>query len=319
MGKILLIDDDDFFLEYTKMTLSEFKYDVVTASNGLEGIKILRNRDDINLVISDLQMPPGDWGGIWVMEQLQQLNTIPGIILSEKGTVSKAVESIKVGAKDYVEKTKIESELLAVVENVLLKNHSLNKEKNDQISSYFDLLENVFGDTWNYISSETKSFLGNAEKIYHKNANDLQFDFSVGIIELSKAIEVECNKTIVPLIKEYLTKKPDIHVFINGHGGSRIPLQKTSKNLMLGEISFVLRQPFVKTFCKDKNFDYASVLELNSFLGDLRNKYRRNDAAHSEVISVITFELLRSTILGIGRTSPLKTMSLFIKEVSNCD
>jgi DNA-binding response OmpR family regulator len=310
MAKLLLIDDDQFYRDFTEMVLSEFGYDVVSASSGMEGIKIIRNSNDIDLVISDLQMPPGDWGGIWVMEQLNEVGKVPGIILSEKGTVSKAVESIKMGAKDYVEKSKIESELIAVVEKVLLQKQSTNQAKDEVVSSYFEILNNLLGTSWDKISKETQTFLANAEQIYHRHAKDPQFDFSVGIIELSKAIEVECNRSIVDTVKQYVANRPEINVSIDLSGRS-IELRDIDQNLMLGQISYILKRPFIRAFCQFMSIDYSDVQLLNTFLHDLRNKYGRNAAAHSDVISLVTFELLRSMVLGIGKQSPLEILVKF--------
>ena len=55
MAKILVIDDDRDFIKITRMILQSKGYDVITAANGEEGLKVMR-REKPDLVILDIMM-----------------------------------------------------------------------------------------------------------------------------------------------------------------------------------------------------------------------------------------------------------------------
>ena len=54
--KVLYVDDEQINLMMFEISFAE-KFDLVTASNGMEGLKILENGPTINVVVSDLKMP----------------------------------------------------------------------------------------------------------------------------------------------------------------------------------------------------------------------------------------------------------------------
>lgn len=61
-------------------------------------------RDSYDLVILDLAMPPGDWGGLWVLEQLASRGIeIPIMVLSSEGSQTETIKAMRLGA-DYVRK-----------------------------------------------------------------------------------------------------------------------------------------------------------------------------------------------------------------------
>jgi CheY-like chemotaxis protein len=316
MENFLIIDDDPFFLEYVEMTLLDSGYSCLSARNGTEGLNMLRKNNNIRLIISDMQMPPGEWGGLWLIEQLKEFVDTPILILSEKGTVSKAVESIKAGAKDYVEKSKIDTDLIPVIEKILFATSISNNKKMTNVSSYFNLLSNIMGSTWDVLSDDSKIFIANAEQIYHKHANDIDFDFSVCIIELAKAIEVESNKILIKKIKEYFKDVQPNLVLTVRIGNKDILLQDVNDQLMLGQISYILKHRFIKDFCRHHVIDIVEMNQYREFLNELRTVYKRNEAAHEKSISLLTFDLLRAHILGIGNISPFKLLEKLKKKES---
>ncbi len=102
MEKILLIDDETSILESLKIFLSTMNYEVVTASNGVEGIQYVNNKRP-DLVITDLKMPELD--GLEVLEEIKKIdNNIPCIIMTAYEDVDSTIKAMQLGAYDYIEK-----------------------------------------------------------------------------------------------------------------------------------------------------------------------------------------------------------------------
>ena len=57
--KVLVVDDEPELLEVTKTFMEDMGFDVISASNGQEGISALRNHPDTNLLFTDIVMPGG--------------------------------------------------------------------------------------------------------------------------------------------------------------------------------------------------------------------------------------------------------------------
>ncbi|WP_421943518.1 response regulator transcription factor [Pedobacter sp.] len=125
---ILLVDDEEDILEYVADVLSE-KYNVLTASNGLEALEIL-NQEIIQLVISDVMMPEMD--GFQLCEKIKsnfEYSHIPVILLTARIGLQATIEGLEVGADAYVEKP-FNTDFLQVQVSSLLKNR-------DKIKAYF--------------------------------------------------------------------------------------------------------------------------------------------------------------------------------------
>ena len=102
MAKILIIDDEKSIRSSLREILEYEKYEVDEAVDGLDGInKITKNQYDIALC--DIKMPKLD--GIEVLEKTQELNTdIQFIMISAHGSIETAVEAVKKGAYDFIQK-----------------------------------------------------------------------------------------------------------------------------------------------------------------------------------------------------------------------
>ena len=81
-GKILLVDDDPMVLEVIKACLVHEKFDIITARNGEEGIRLFRrNADRIALVVSDITMPKKT--GIDLVREIREQNVkVPILLIS---------------------------------------------------------------------------------------------------------------------------------------------------------------------------------------------------------------------------------------------
>ncbi|QXE85423.1 sigma-54 dependent transcriptional regulator [Geomonas nitrogeniifigens] len=100
--KILAVDDEPVFRFLLERQLREIGYDVVSAVDGLQALEILEQQT-VDLVLSDLVMPRMD--GLQLIGSVQKLHPgTPIIVITAHGSVESAVEAMRRGAYDYLEK-----------------------------------------------------------------------------------------------------------------------------------------------------------------------------------------------------------------------
>ena len=117
--KILVVDDNAVILKLLRHLLEAEDYLVVTAENGLEGLK-MASMEKPNLIITDFLMPKMD-GVTFIKKLKSQMSTrfIPIIMLTAKDEVEAEVEVIDAGADDYFTKPVVAKRLLARVGRLL--------------------------------------------------------------------------------------------------------------------------------------------------------------------------------------------------------
>jgi DNA-binding response OmpR family regulator len=101
MKKILVVDDDPDIVELTKNRLVRQGYYVVTAFDGVEGIRKV-NQEKPDLILLDIVMPKQD--GLSMFYQLnndEASRHIPVILLTAKGETSSVIEAQKFGVTEY--------------------------------------------------------------------------------------------------------------------------------------------------------------------------------------------------------------------------
>ena len=102
MANLLIVDDDAHIRESLRDRFAARGHDVTTAVDGKDAlVKIRRERPD--LVLLDLQMPELD--GIGVLQKLQQDGIdVTVVVITAFGTVDRAVQAMKNGAYDFIQK-----------------------------------------------------------------------------------------------------------------------------------------------------------------------------------------------------------------------
>jgi two-component system, NtrC family, response regulator AtoC len=119
-GSILLADDEEKILKTLGRALRDEGHDVVTTANALEAQRLVGMRS-FDLAIVDYLMP--DRTGLEIIREL--VATMPEserpaiVMMTAHGTVESAVEAMKLGARDYLQKPFDVEELLAVVRRAL--------------------------------------------------------------------------------------------------------------------------------------------------------------------------------------------------------
>jgi len=108
--RVLLVDDEEDFVETLAQRLEVRDLEVTTAFNGADALERLRERE-IDLVILDVQMPGMD--GVEVLRKIKELKPLVEVImLTGHATVETAIEGMKSGAFDYLMKPTETEELM---------------------------------------------------------------------------------------------------------------------------------------------------------------------------------------------------------------
>lgn len=127
MAKILVIDDERSIRNTMKDILEFEKHKIVLAENGRVGLDTA-TRDEFDLIFSDIKMPEMD--GIELLEQLKEQSVeTPVVMISGHGNIDTAVECIKKGAFDFIEKPIDLNRLLVTVRNALDKSNLVTETK----------------------------------------------------------------------------------------------------------------------------------------------------------------------------------------------
>jgi len=120
MSKILVIDDERSIRNTMKDILGFEGYTVDLAENGAEGIEHINN-NDYDIIFCDIKMPEMD--GIEVLEKIMEIKPESTVVMiSGHGNIDTAVESIKKGAYDFIEKPLDLNRLLITIRNAADKN-----------------------------------------------------------------------------------------------------------------------------------------------------------------------------------------------------
>ena len=127
MSRILVIDDERSIRNTLKDILQYEKYDVDLAEDGKHGLELI-GKNEYDIVLCDIKMPGMD--GIEVLGQIQSsFSDTPVVMISGHGNIDTAVESIKKGAFDYIEKPLDLNRLLITIRNAMDKSSLLTEAK----------------------------------------------------------------------------------------------------------------------------------------------------------------------------------------------
>ncbi|NDV44354.1 sigma-54-dependent transcriptional regulator [Flagellimonas sediminis] len=129
MSKILVIEDESAIRRVLVKILAEESdsYNVMEAEDGLQGIETIK-KEDFDLVLCDIKMPKMD--GVEVLEAAKKIKPeIPFIMISGHGDLDTAVNTMRLGAFDYISKPPDLNRLLTTVRNALDKKELVTENK----------------------------------------------------------------------------------------------------------------------------------------------------------------------------------------------
>ena len=123
--KLLIVDDEDIVRESLCDWLSSVGYNVLTASNGEEALRIIKQKN-VKIMIADLIMP--GMNGLELMKRARDIvPTISTVIITAHGTIQTAITAIREGAYDYIEKPFCPEKVELIIRN-LVEHHHLVEE-----------------------------------------------------------------------------------------------------------------------------------------------------------------------------------------------
>ncbi|MCK0130746.1 sigma-54 dependent transcriptional regulator [Flavobacteriaceae bacterium F08102] len=142
MPKILIIEDEAAIRRVLRKIITEenASYEVEEAEDGLQGMEMIKN-NDYDLVLCDIKMPKMD--GVEVLEKTQKIKPeIPMLMISGHGELDTAVQTMRMGAFDYISKPPDLNRLLNAIRNALDKKNLVveNKQLKKKVSKNYEMV-----------------------------------------------------------------------------------------------------------------------------------------------------------------------------------
>lgn len=189
--KVLFVDDEENILRSIKRLLIEESYETLTAGSGEEALKLLRNHQDIGLIVSDQRMP-----GMQGVDLLKQASEISPdtlrIMLTGYADINAAIDAInRGGACRYITKPWRDDELIQIIREAVHR-YSLTREnkrlteivrkQNEELKSWNDQLQ--------YFVQEQTIEIQNKNKELQEMNRKLRENFKKSILAFSELIEL---------------------------------------------------------------------------------------------------------------------------------
>ena len=128
-NRILFVEDEADLTLIVADTLKEQGYEVVTASNGIQGLERFKS-DGADIIVADVMMPGMD--GFNMAREIRRLSPdVPLLFLTAKSTIDDIEEGFEIGANDYLKKPFELRELIIRIKALLRR---YGKSRNDDIT-----------------------------------------------------------------------------------------------------------------------------------------------------------------------------------------
>lgn len=142
MSKILIIEDEAVIRRVLIKIISEESdsYQLSEAENGLIGVELI-SKEDFDLVLCDIKMPKMD--GMEVLQRIKKIKPeIPVVMISGHGDLDAAVNTMRLGAFDYISKPPDLNRLLNTVRNALDRKELVveNKRLKKKVSQKYEMI-----------------------------------------------------------------------------------------------------------------------------------------------------------------------------------
>ena len=295
LHKILIIDDQLDICEQISGLLSDKGFNTQYKLSAEEGIKTF-DKIKHSLVILDIWLNNSKFDGFQTLEKIRKINkNIPIIMISGHGNIETAVNSIKKGAYDFIEKP-FDSEILIFKVKKALENFDLKskitdfyKNKNYNFISKSSLSKNVINKLKKITKTESSVFLDGkkgsgreflAKKI-HSESNRFNKNFKT--LDFSQYSEIEIEENLFGKEINRITASPGL--FEEVEGGT---LFLKNIDSMFPKIQGKLLRVFEEKKYKrigggvSKNIDFRLICSSNNSFFDIKkNKLLRNDLLKS--------------------------------------
>jgi DNA-binding response OmpR family regulator len=145
MGNILVIDDEESLRHTLGRVLRQAGYEVTTAGEGREALRLMNagyeNSSPYDVVYLDIRLPGMD--GLQILKEIRQRDThLPVILLTAFGSLSTAVEALRLGATDYLLKP-LDPEVLVARTRILLEEQAMERRRHELREQIADLQDEL--------------------------------------------------------------------------------------------------------------------------------------------------------------------------------
>jgi len=222
--KVLVVDDEDYIRESIEIILRTEGFEVFSVNSGKKALKVLEEKN-IDVVLTDIQMPEMD--GVTLLKKIKSEYQVEVILITGFPSLDTAVESVKLGAYDYICKPFKVDDLLNKISKAI-ENKKLKKEVVDlnqiisiyESSKFFTNILNV-----NEIFEKMNTILLNLLK------NDGYF---IKLFTKEYVKEVNIDKTLEKYFNDGFNYKDSLTIFSNlEHYETNVKLNGKDINLLL--------------------------------------------------------------------------------------
>lgn len=124
MEKILIVEDDLGISDFVNSELLHEGYKTILTGNGREALELFE-KEKPDLILLDVMIP--ELSGLEVLRRIRKISNVPVIIVTARGETYDKVNGLNSGADDYLSKPFEIEELLARMNAILRRIHSINK------------------------------------------------------------------------------------------------------------------------------------------------------------------------------------------------
>ncbi len=143
VGRVLLVDDEPDQVALLRAMLTPLGMDVVTAESAEQALSVFR-RHPVDVVVTDLHLPGAS--GIDLIRDLRQVETPPAaVLITGEGSVTSAVEALKLGASDYLQKPVDPMRLVTLLQELLRSDDVREVGDNEHLPSRPTVFEGMVG------------------------------------------------------------------------------------------------------------------------------------------------------------------------------
>lgn len=118
--KVLIVDDEKGIRDVIKEYCLFENYEVLEAEDGIEANDIIKNNNDIDIIILDIMMPKQD--GYTTLKEIRKISSVPVIMLSARSEEYNKLLSFELGVDDYITKPFSPKELIARIKAITMRN-----------------------------------------------------------------------------------------------------------------------------------------------------------------------------------------------------
>jgi two-component system response regulator AtoC len=196
--RLLVIDDEENMRHMLSQVLGKTGYNVETASNGHEGLKMIQNTD-YDFVLCDIKMPNMS-GMDFLKAARDKIRTTTVIMMSAYGTIDTAIEAMKLGAYDYISKPFKTDEVYLTLKKAeeresLRQENRLLKERIKKIEGNYN-----FGNLVAKSDAMQSMFQIAAKATQYKTTVLVLGDSGTGKELIARAIHFEGDRSKMPLV-----------------------------------------------------------------------------------------------------------------------